>query len=116
MSDKSRPRGACRQSHRTRHPLDTPPQAADPLRRQRLLPAKPHRTHVCRLEDFRRVATRYDKLARNFLATAVLAATIIWWINCVRTLSWGRNSNAAIGLSLAVLPDGRLASGSEDTG
>ena len=35
----------------------------------------------CRLKDFRRVATRYDKLARNFLATTILAATIIWWIN-----------------------------------
>jgi len=35
----------------------------------------------CRLKDFRRVATRYDKLARNFLATAMIAATIIRWIN-----------------------------------
>lgn len=35
----------------------------------------------CRLKDFRRVATRYDKLARNFLATAILAAIITWWIN-----------------------------------
>jgi transposase len=35
----------------------------------------------CRLKDFRRVATRYDKLARNFLATALLAALIIWWLN-----------------------------------
>jgi putative transposase len=35
----------------------------------------------CRLKDFRRVATRYDKLARNFLATAILAATVIWWLN-----------------------------------
>ena len=35
----------------------------------------------CRLKDFRRVATRYDKLARNFFATAILAATIIWWLN-----------------------------------
>ena len=33
-----------------------------------------------RLKDFRRVATRYDKLARNFLATVAIAATIIWWI------------------------------------
>lgn len=33
-----------------------------------------------RLKDFRRVATRYDKLARNFLATVTLAALIIWWI------------------------------------
>jgi transposase len=34
-----------------------------------------------RLKDFRRVATRYDKLARNFLATALLAAITIWWLN-----------------------------------
>ena len=32
-----------------------------------------------RLKDFRRIATRYDKLARNFLAAVALAATIIWW-------------------------------------
>jgi transposase len=32
-----------------------------------------------RLNDFRRIATRYDKLAANFLAGIVLAATIIWW-------------------------------------
>jgi transposase len=35
----------------------------------------------CRLKDFRRVATRYDKLARNFLAGAIIAATLTWWIN-----------------------------------
>jgi transposase len=35
----------------------------------------------CRLKDFRRIATRYDKLARNFLAGAMLAAALIWWIN-----------------------------------
>ena len=33
----------------------------------------------CRLKDFRRVATRYDKLARNFLAGVILAAALIWW-------------------------------------
>jgi transposase len=32
-----------------------------------------------RLKDFRRIATRYDKLARSFLAGVVLAASIIWW-------------------------------------
>lgn len=32
-----------------------------------------------RLKDFRRIATRYDKLARNFLASVVLAATVTWW-------------------------------------
>ena len=35
----------------------------------------------CRLKDFRRVATRYDKLARNFLAGALIAAAVVWWIN-----------------------------------
>ncbi len=34
-----------------------------------------------RLKDFRRVATRYDKLARNFLAGALIVATVVWWIN-----------------------------------
>lgn len=34
-----------------------------------------------RLKDFRRVATRYDKLARNFLAGAMIAATLVWWLN-----------------------------------
>jgi len=35
----------------------------------------------CRLKDFRRIATRYDKLARNCLAGALLAAIAIWWLN-----------------------------------
>ncbi|WGR90897.1 IS5 family transposase [Bradyrhizobium sp. ISRA443] len=35
----------------------------------------------CRLKDFRRVATRYDKLARNFLAAVHLAAIVAYWIN-----------------------------------
>jgi transposase len=34
-----------------------------------------------RLKDFRRVATRYDKLARNFLAGTMIAAALIWWLN-----------------------------------
>jgi putative transposase len=33
----------------------------------------------CRLKDWRRVATRYDKLAANFAATVAIAACIIWW-------------------------------------
>jgi transposase len=33
------------------------------------------------LKDFRRVATRHDKLGRNFLAGALLAAIVIWWLN-----------------------------------
>jgi transposase len=33
----------------------------------------------CRLKDFRRIATRYDKLARNYASAVALVATIIWW-------------------------------------
>ncbi|MEM8752706.1 MAG: IS5 family transposase [Pseudomonadota bacterium] len=33
----------------------------------------------CSLKDYRRVATRYDKLARNFLSAVAIAAVIIWW-------------------------------------
>ena len=32
----------------------------------------------CKLKHFRRVATRYDKLARNFLAAVALASTRLW--------------------------------------
>jgi transposase len=32
----------------------------------------------CKLKHFRRVATRFDKLARNFLAAVLLASTRIW--------------------------------------
>ncbi len=34
----------------------------------------------CRLKDFRRVATRYDKLAANFLSAAALAAVVAFWL------------------------------------
>ncbi len=33
----------------------------------------------CRLKDFRRIATRYDRLARNFLTSVCLVAAIVWW-------------------------------------
>lgn len=33
-----------------------------------------------RLKDFRRIATRYDKLAANFLATVQLAAAVSYWL------------------------------------
>lgn len=32
----------------------------------------------CRLKQFRAIATRYDKTARNFLAAIHLAAAVIW--------------------------------------
>jgi transposase len=33
-----------------------------------------------RLKDGRRIATRYDRLAINFLAAVALAATVIYWL------------------------------------
>lgn len=33
----------------------------------------------CRLKDWRRIATRYDKLATNYMAGVLLAATITFW-------------------------------------
>jgi len=34
----------------------------------------------CRIKDFRRIATRYDKLARNYRASVYLVAAVVWWI------------------------------------
>jgi transposase len=33
-----------------------------------------------RLKDFRRIATRYDRLAQNYLAAVCLAATVAYWL------------------------------------
>lgn len=32
----------------------------------------------CRIKDWRRIATRYDKLARNYLAATTLVAALYW--------------------------------------
>jgi len=34
----------------------------------------------CRIKDFRRVATRYDKLAGNFLSAVALASLLAFWL------------------------------------
>jgi transposase len=34
----------------------------------------------CRLKDWRRVATRYDRKIETFMATIAIAATVIWWL------------------------------------
>ncbi len=33
----------------------------------------------CRLKDWRRIATRYDKLAANFAAAIAIATIVLWW-------------------------------------
>ena len=35
----------------------------------------------CRLKDFRRIHTRYDKRADIFLSAVLIVAAIIWWAN-----------------------------------
>jgi putative transposase len=35
---------------------------------------------ICRLKDFRRIATRYDKLAQNYLAAVHIAAIMAFWL------------------------------------
>lgn len=35
----------------------------------------------CRLKDFRRIATRYDKRADTYLSAVLIVATLVWWLN-----------------------------------
>jgi len=34
----------------------------------------------CRLKDWRRIATRYDRLATNYLAAVALVSAVIAWV------------------------------------
>jgi transposase len=34
----------------------------------------------CRFKDWRRVATRFDRKLKTFMATIAIAATVIWWL------------------------------------
>ena len=34
----------------------------------------------CRFKDWRRVATRFGRNVKNFMATIAIAATVIWWL------------------------------------
>jgi hypothetical protein len=34
----------------------------------------------CRLKDFRRIVTRYDKLARNYFSALCLVAAVAFWL------------------------------------
>ena len=50
------------------HPFD-----ADIYKRRNLIERM-----FCRLKDWRRIATRYDKLAANFAATVAIATIVLW--------------------------------------
>ncbi|MFM2020621.1 MAG: hypothetical protein RJB02_329 [Pseudomonadota bacterium] len=34
----------------------------------------------CRFKDWRRVATRFDRNIKTFMATIAIAAAVIWWL------------------------------------
>lgn len=34
----------------------------------------------CRLKDWRRIATRFDRNVKTFMGAVALAATVIWWL------------------------------------
>ena len=34
----------------------------------------------CRIKDWRRIATRFDRNIKNFMAAIAVAATVIWWL------------------------------------
>jgi transposase len=51
------------------------PRSVDPLLYRRRNVVK---RYFCKLKHFRRVATRFDKLARNFLAAVLLASARLW--------------------------------------
>ena len=55
------------------------PRAYDP---QRYAQRHPVERLFSRLKQFRRVATRYDKLDAHFLAFVHLAATVLWLRDC----------------------------------
>lgn len=74
--------------------IDSPSTAAKPF-----IPPNPTRKHphnydraiyrcrnlvermFCRLKDFRRIATRYDKPTDTYISAVFIAATLAWWLN-----------------------------------
>ena len=54
------------------HPLP----AIAPVYRQRNIIER----MFCRLKDWRRIATRFDRNIKNFIAAIALAAAVIWWL------------------------------------
>jgi transposase len=64
---------------RGRHPLNPQPQDAIPYNHDAYRTRNLVERLWCRLKDWRRIATRYDKLAANYMAGVFLAAAITFW-------------------------------------
>lgn len=85
LGDNAYDSGDLREDLETR---GTTPVIPNKVNRKEPLPFSKHRYKLrwmveaafSRLKDFRRIATHYDRLARNFLASVCLAASLIWWI------------------------------------
>jgi transposase len=69
------------------HPKQVQQNSSPPFQQARLQGRNVIERCFCPLKDFRRIAARYDKLARNFLAAIQLAAVVAYWINWLWTLS-----------------------------
>jgi len=54
--------------------------SGDPVQPRGLSAALAIEAAFCRLKDFPRVATRYDKLATNYLSSGTIAAISAFWI------------------------------------
>ncbi|MER8421744.1 IS5 family transposase [Mesorhizobium sp. M1428] len=60
------------------HPAQGQPQGPNVLQPLSLQGPQPRRTFFNKAKQFRRIATRYDKLAENYLAALKLVSTRIW--------------------------------------
>ena len=83
MADAAYDSGALRQAIADKHATAVIPNNPSRARKHPLdkhLYAQRHLVECCfsRLKQFRRVATRFEKTARNYLAIITLAAIILW--------------------------------------
>jgi hypothetical protein len=65
---------------RSQYPLQGQPPLEELLFQSPLQGPNAVERMFCRLKDYRRIATRYDKLATNFLGAICLAAAVTWWL------------------------------------
>jgi transposase len=85
IADKGYDADAFRQRLRSRRTVPVIPGRSNRKRKIRYDKTRYKDRHLienafCRLMDFRRIATRYDKLSRNFLSAVALATLLAYWI------------------------------------
>lgn len=70
----------CARGRHARHSRPPQPQRAVRYDRHRYRGRHLLENAFCRLKDFRRIATHYDKLAANFLSAVGLATAVAFWL------------------------------------